>query len=52
MNPSGDIKPLNGAIIALYMLDKETNEYVFMDRYTTGDDEFLLQPVARSGLSV
>jgi OOP family OmpA-OmpF porin len=38
MNPSEDIKPLNNAIIALYMMDKETREYVFMERYTTGSD--------------
>jgi OOP family OmpA-OmpF porin len=38
MNPSADIKPLSDAIIALYMMDKETKEYVFMERYTTGDN--------------
>jgi OOP family OmpA-OmpF porin len=38
MNPSEDIKPLNNAIITLYMMDKETREYVFMERYTTGSD--------------
>jgi outer membrane protein OmpA-like peptidoglycan-associated protein len=47
MNPSENIKPLKDAIIALYMLDKETNEYEFMERYTTGEDGifyFNLQP--------
>jgi len=38
MNPSADIKPLKDATIALYMQDKETGEYVFMERYTTGED--------------
>lgn len=47
MNPGDDVKPLEGAKIALYMLDKETKEYVFMDRYTTGKDGnfyFTLRP--------
>jgi OOP family OmpA-OmpF porin len=47
MNPAKDIKPLANAIIALYMLDKETNEYMFMERYVTGNDGifyFNLQP--------
>ncbi|MBN2272799.1 MAG: OmpA family protein [Bacteroidales bacterium] len=47
MNPGENIKPLDNAIIALYLLDKETNEYVFMERYTTRDDGifyFNLQP--------
>jgi OOP family OmpA-OmpF porin len=38
MKPASTIKPLKNAIIALYMLDRETGEYVFMERYTTGDD--------------
>jgi OmpA-OmpF porin, OOP family len=47
MNPADNIAPLNNAIIALYLLDKETKEYVFMERYTTGKDGkfyFTLQP--------
>lgn len=38
MNPDKSIKPLNHAIVALYMQDKETKEYVLMDRDTTGTD--------------
>lgn len=38
MNPDESIKPLKDANIALYMLDRESNEYVFMERYRTGDD--------------
>jgi outer membrane protein OmpA-like peptidoglycan-associated protein len=38
MNPSDTIPPLAGAVIALYMQDKENREYVFMERYTTQDD--------------
>ncbi|MBN1415331.1 MAG: OmpA family protein [Bacteroidales bacterium] len=47
MNPAENIKPLKDAIVTLYMLDKETNEYEFMERYTTGEDGvfyFNLQP--------
>jgi len=47
MNPGENIRPLNNAAIALYMQDKETNEYVFMERYVTGDNGvfyFNLQP--------
>jgi len=47
MNPGENIRPLDNAIIALYMQDKETNEYVFMERYVTGDNGifyFNLQP--------
>lgn len=47
MNPSADIKPLKNSIIALYMKDKETKEYVFMERYTTEENGmffFNLQP--------
>jgi outer membrane protein OmpA-like peptidoglycan-associated protein/tetratricopeptide (TPR) repeat protein len=36
MNPPDSIIPLNKAIIALYMLDKENKQYIFMDRDTTG----------------
>ncbi len=36
MNPDSSIKPLDHAVIALYMLDKETKQYEFMDRDTTG----------------
>ncbi len=38
MNPGDDIKPLNNAKIAMHVLDKEENEYVFVDRYTTSED--------------
>ncbi|NJK86637.1 MAG: OmpA family protein [Bacteroidales bacterium] len=38
MNPSESTKPLKEAIVALYMQDKETKEYVFMERYVTGED--------------
>jgi OmpA-OmpF porin, OOP family len=42
MNPDKSIKPMNRAVIALYMQDKETKEYVFMDRDTTGPDGVFL----------
>lgn len=35
MNPPDSIKPLDHAVIALYMQNKETKEYVFMARDTT-----------------
>ncbi len=38
MNPPDTIKPLKDATIALYMEDRETNEYVFVESYETGDD--------------
>ncbi len=38
MNPPDTIEPLNEAKIALYMQDKETKEYVFMERYKTAED--------------
>lgn len=47
MNPDESMEPMKDAIIALYKLDKENNEYVFMDRYTTavdGNYYFALQP--------
>jgi OOP family OmpA-OmpF porin len=47
MNPDASIEPMNKAIIALYMLDNETNEYAFLDRFTTGTNGkfyFNLQP--------
>lgn len=47
MNPDQSIDPLEGAKIALYMLDNESDEWVFMDRYTTEKDGqyyFTLQP--------
>lgn len=47
MNPDESIKPMDKAIIALYILDKESNEYEFMDRYVTAEDGkfyFNLQP--------
>jgi OmpA-OmpF porin, OOP family len=47
MNPDKSVEPLEGAKIALYMLDRESNEYVFMDRYTTGKNGkyyFTLKP--------
>ncbi len=47
MNPDESVEPLEDAQIGLYMLDKEGDEFVFMDRYTTGEDGkyyFTLQP--------
>lgn len=38
MNPDASIAPLAEAKMALYKLDKEINEFVFMDRYSTGND--------------
>lgn len=38
MNPDASIKPLTGAKVALYMQDRESKEYLFIDRYTTGED--------------
>jgi OOP family OmpA-OmpF porin len=38
MNPPDTIKPLKDATIALYMEDRETKEYVFVENYETGDD--------------
>jgi len=38
MNPGEDVKPLNNAVIAMHVMDKKENEYVFVDRYTTGED--------------
>jgi OmpA-OmpF porin, OOP family len=38
MNPDKSIKPLANAKVALYIQDKETKEFTFLDRYTTGDD--------------
>ncbi len=47
MNPDESILPLEGAKIALYRLEEESKEWVFMDRYTTAEDGefyFTLQP--------
>jgi outer membrane protein OmpA-like peptidoglycan-associated protein len=47
MNPDESIKPLENAKIALWLQDKKTKEYIFLDRYTTGDDGryyFTLEP--------
>lgn len=47
MNPDESINPLDGAKIALWVQNPETGEYVFMDRYTTGEDGkfyFTLEP--------
>ncbi len=38
MNPDKSIKPLNRAVVALYMQDKESKDYVLMQRDTTGED--------------
>jgi OOP family OmpA-OmpF porin len=38
MNPDASIKPLSGAKVALYVQDKETKEYIFVDRYTTAEN--------------
>lgn len=43
-NPSDDIEPLEGAVIALYRKDKNSDEYYFMERFTTKDDgQFFFQ---------
>lgn len=47
MNPDASIQPLSGAKVALYVMDEETKEYYFLDRYTTGDKGtfyFTLEP--------
>jgi outer membrane protein OmpA-like peptidoglycan-associated protein len=47
MNPDESIKPMRDAKIAVFMQEKESDEWVFMDRYTTGEDGrfyFTLQP--------
>ena len=47
MNPDASIKPLEGAKVALYIMDEDTKEYTFMDRYTTAEDGkfyFTLEP--------
>lgn len=47
MNPDESVEPMKDAQIALYKLDKETDEYVFMNRYKTAEDGkyyFQLQP--------
>ena len=38
MNPPDSVKPLKDASIALYMEDKETKEYVFVENEITGED--------------
>lgn len=38
MNPPDSIKPLKDATIALYMEDKESKDYVFVENYVTGDN--------------
>jgi len=38
MNPSDTIKPLANASIALYVKDKETEQYGFVDRFITDKD--------------
>jgi OOP family OmpA-OmpF porin len=38
MNPDENIKPLSGAKVALFIQDKDSKEYVFVDRYTTMED--------------
>lgn len=37
-NPPDSILPLNKAVIALYLKEKESGEYIFMERDTTGLD--------------
>lgn len=47
MNPDESVTPLNEAKIALWVQDKNTKEYIFLDRYTTGEDGryyFTLEP--------
>ncbi|MBN2213444.1 MAG: OmpA family protein [Bacteroidales bacterium] len=38
MNPPDTIKPLKDATIGLYMQDRETNDYVFVESFKTADD--------------
>jgi OmpA-OmpF porin, OOP family len=38
MNPDKSIKPLDKAKVALYIQDKESKEYIFLDRFTTAED--------------
>lgn len=47
MNPDASIKPLADAKVVLTKQDKSTDDYVFIDRYKTGEDGrfyFNLQP--------
>ena len=41
MNPDASIQPLDSAKVALYRQDKNTREYLFMDRFTTGSYNFV-----------
>ena len=38
MNPPDTVKPLENAIISLYLKNEEDGEYFFIDKDTTGDD--------------
>jgi outer membrane protein OmpA-like peptidoglycan-associated protein len=47
MNPDSSIKPLEEAKVALYIQEKDSREYMFLDRYTTGENGrfyFTLEP--------
>jgi len=47
MNPDASIHPLEGAKVALYVQDEDTKEFIFLDRYTTGESGkfyFTLEP--------
>jgi OmpA-OmpF porin, OOP family len=47
MNPDESIVPLSGAKVALYIQDPDSKEYMFLDRYTTGESGkfyFTLEP--------
>lgn len=47
MNPDADVQALNDAKVALYQQDKESKEYIFMDRFSTASDGryyFTLEP--------
>jgi outer membrane protein OmpA-like peptidoglycan-associated protein len=47
MNPDASIKPLDQAKVALYQQNKDTKEFVFLDRYSTGPNGrfyFTLEP--------
>jgi len=47
MNPDVSIHPLKGAKVALWVQDEDTKEYIFLDRFTTGESGkfyFTLEP--------
>jgi len=47
MNPDASIQPLEGAKVALHIQEKDSRDYIFLDRYTTGKNGrfyFTLEP--------